>query len=326
MKITAITAVYNGDVYLEQSVKSILAQTYRDMEYIIVNDGSSDGTKAILDKIKDPRVRVKHLPKNQGAAFALNLAVRHAKGDWIAVHDADDVSLPHRLRTQSDYVKANPGLVAVGAFVQSISGRKPLSSHHLRNVDGFYNSSSVRSELRDIRYEKCPLCHGSVLFSKAAFLQAGGYDPSYKVTYDYDLWMRLFEIGEIDKIQAVLYQYRVHDASLSHSNWGTMLQEKLRSSVAAIRRQFASKPKPSFVVFGPPKSCGDFKNRIVPASGIGVSQYVAYDMTARLAEAASLQRSGAVDGIIVLDCPMKSEIKQGFLHLGLRNAEQLFVL
>lgn len=326
MKITVITAVYNGEAYLEKSVKSILAQTYKDMEYIIVNDASNDGSKAILDKIKDRRVRVMHFTQNKGAAFALNLAVQHAKGDWIAVHDADDISLPQRLQTQSDYVKTHPDLVAVGSFVQSISGRKPLPDRHLRNVDGFYNSCVTRDELRDVRYERCPLCHGSVLYSKAAFRKAGGYNTSYKVAYDYDLWMRMFEIGDIDKIETVLYQYRVHPASLSHSNWEIMLNEKLRSSVASIRRQFASKPKPRFLVFGQAESCGNFRQRIEPASGIEISQYVTESMESHISKASLLHTSGSIDGVIVLDSPLKADLKKNLQGIGFRANANLFVL
>jgi glycosyltransferase involved in cell wall biosynthesis len=326
LKISVITAVYNGEAYLDQSVKSILAQTYKDMEYIIVNDGSTDRTASILDQVADPRVRIVHLKQNQGAANALNVAVQQSKGDWIAVQDADDLSLPNRLQVQSDYVKARPELVAAGSLIKSISGHQNLSPHHLRNVDGFYNSGVTRDELRDIRYERCPLCHGSVLFLKEAFLQAGGYDTSYKVTYDYDLWMRLFEIGEIDKIEAVLYQYRVHSASLSHSNWGVMLQEKLRSSLAAIRRQFAGKTAPRFIVFGESKHCKNFRKRIVPSIGIETLQYVTEQFNTRLSEACLLHKKGSIDGIIVLEGPMKKMLKASLLQAGLRINHHFFVL
>lgn len=328
MKISVITAVYNGEAYLKKSIKSILKQTYTDMEYIIVNDGSTDRTGRILDKAgeRDERVRIIHLKQNQGAANALNVAVEQAKGNWIAVHDADDMSLPDRLQVQSNYVKTRPELVAAGSLVQSISGNNQLQPNHLQNVDGFYNSCVTRSDLREIRYERCPLCHGSVLFSKEAFLLAGGYDTSYQVTYDYDLWMRLFEIGEIDKIEKVLYQYRVHSASLSHSNWGVMLDEKLRSSIAAIRRQFASNPAPRFLVFGNMNSCKNFRNRIIPSSGIEVSHYVTEQFQTRLPEACGLHNDGSIDGIIVLDSPMKETIKASLLQAGLRNNDHFFVL
>ncbi len=327
MKITVVTAVYNGEAYLESSINSILTQTYRNLKYIIVNDGSTDRTKSILDEIKDNRVRIIHLTKNQGAANALNLAIQKAKSDWIAIHDADDISLPLRLEEQSNYVKSNPDVIAVGAQVKSISGRKPIPEQNLLNVDEFYNSCVTRDELLNIRYERCPLCHGSVMFSKNAFLKAGGYNTEYKVAYDYDLWMRMFEIGAIDKLQKVLYQYRVHGSSLSHSNWEVMLNEKLRSSFAAIRRHYAAEPLPKFVVFGTNNNCTHLMNAIIPSSGIEVLRYFKYNnIEKKMVNASEMFKSNEINGIVVLDCPKKSRIKQYLLTQGMRMNFDLFLL
>ncbi|MDF2669031.1 MAG: glycosyl transferase family 2 [Paenibacillus sp.] len=326
MKVTVVTAVYNGAEYLKASINSILTQAYRDIEYIVVNDGSTDTTRNILEQSKDSRLQVIHLPVNQGAANALNTAIRNATGEWIAIHDADDISLPQRLKEQIDYAAAHPGLVAVGSLVKSISGKKTILPQNLLNVDGFYNGCVTREELRKIRYERCPLCHGSVMFSKEAFLKAGGYDVSYKVSYDYDLWMRLFELGAIDKIQNVLYQYRVHDSSLSHSNWEVMLNEKLRSSIAAIRRQHAAVSKPRFIVFGPSEHCSNLKSRIIPASGIEVLQYLSGNKFAAISNTARLFKSRGIEGIIVLDGPHKQRVKQYMNSQGISVNHHLFVL
>ncbi|UJF31540.1 glycosyltransferase family 2 protein [Paenibacillus hexagrammi] len=122
MKVSVITAVFNGEAYIQEAIDSILGQTYTDLEYIIVNDGSTDKTREILDRIQDPRVKVIHLPENQGAARCMNLAASHATGEWIAVQDADDISLPRRLELQVEHIRKNPKLVLVGSKIDCISG------------------------------------------------------------------------------------------------------------------------------------------------------------------------------------------------------------
>ncbi|MDF2713791.1 MAG: glycosyl transferase family 2, partial [Paenibacillus sp.] len=106
------------------------------------------------------------------------------------MHDADDVSMPERLSVQAGYIRERPELVAVGSRISCIGGSEADPSQLLR-VETNLNFGLNREELYRSRYLVCPMCHGSSLFSKEAFLQAGGYDPTYRITYDYDLWLRL---------------------------------------------------------------------------------------------------------------------------------------
>ena len=117
MDVSVVMAVHNGQEYLREAVESVLLQTYTDLELIIVNDASTDKTGEILERINDERVKVIHLAENRGAAAALNLGIEQAKGDWIAIHDADDISYPHRIERQMRYLQDRPGTVAVGSFI-----------------------------------------------------------------------------------------------------------------------------------------------------------------------------------------------------------------
>ncbi|WP_408010794.1 glycosyltransferase family 2 protein [Pseudalkalibacillus sp. A8] len=133
MQISVVMAVYNGKLYVQQAIDSILQQTYRDFEFIIVNDGSTDKTIEILNDIQDPRVRLIHLPQNGGAASALNMGIQNAKGKWIAIQDADDLSCPTRLEDQISYVEEHLGIAAVGTLKKCISGKTEVPERRLRN-------------------------------------------------------------------------------------------------------------------------------------------------------------------------------------------------
>src|ERR1044071_3871799 len=103
-------AVYNGERHLAAAIDSILAQTFRDFELVIVDDGSTDGSRAIVEAYRDPRVRLVALERNQGLSHALNEGLRAAASPIVARQDADDLSEPHRLATQIDVMSARPDL------------------------------------------------------------------------------------------------------------------------------------------------------------------------------------------------------------------------
>ena len=108
MLVSVVMAVYNGEKFLQKAIDSILAQSYQEIEVIVVNDGSIDTTKKILDQVEDERVRIIHLERNQGAANALNIAIDNAMGQWIAIHDADDISYSNRILEQVRFLRKIP--------------------------------------------------------------------------------------------------------------------------------------------------------------------------------------------------------------------------
>ena len=114
MKISVVMAAYNGESYVGEAVDSILNQTEKSFELIVVNDGSTDNTKSILESISDSRLSIINLPINCGIATARNVGMACVKGDYLAVMDADDVSLPDRLAIQSQFLDQNPGIHILG--------------------------------------------------------------------------------------------------------------------------------------------------------------------------------------------------------------------
>ncbi|TMV50003.1 glycosyltransferase [Paenibacillus mesophilus] len=312
MLISVAMAVHNGEMYLQEAIDGLQAQTYKKMEVVIVNDGSTDRTRNILDQIQDRRFRVFHLPKNRGAANALNVAIRMARGEWIAIHDADDISHPDRLAKQAKYIHKHPGHVAVGSLIQCILGKSPLPRQLLQSTELAFNSYVTPKQIKEGRFSACPLCHGSVVFSKQAYIKAGGYNPQYKIAYDYDLWTRLIDLGPIGKVNKVLYHYRVHASSLSNKKWTDTYDEKLRSALISIRKICYGDAidSPRFAVFAPQWLCSNLKRIIVPATGCRVSVYIHGNYVLNIPKVIDWIAAQKLDGVLISVMIDKAAIQQ----------------
>lgn len=265
MFISVVMAVYNGEAYLEEAVSSILNQTHPYFELIVVNDGSTDRTREILDSIRDPRVRVIHNQLNQGAATSLNIGISQAYGDWIAIHDVDDLSEPNRLEEQAYYLQTHPDSIGVGSLIAGRIGNETVQNSE---VD-YYNLIMDKQEIYENRFFSCYLCHGSVTFSKKAFYDVGQYNPKYKISYDYDLWMRLFEISPIEKIPKVLYHYRLREDSLGKKNQDQTITELMTISTRYLIKKLKLNNgngkralRYSFYVLGTKTGCAFFQKNV----------------------------------------------------------------
>lgn len=303
VKVSLVMGVYNGEEYLKEAIESILGQTYPNLEIIIVNDGSTDSTKNILDDINDKRVKIIHLEKNQGAANALNIGIIQAKGSWIAIQDADDNSYPTRIEEQVKYIVKHPELLGVGTFIECISGSSGISDEHLRHVAKSRNSLVSREKIRDIIYWGCPFTHSSVMFSKNVFLKVGGYNPSLKIAYDHDLWLRLLEIGEMENVPKVLLQYRIHKQSLSHRDDMATVNEIQISSSRGIYRRFNRNRcyPPRVVVIGPKKACRNYNKYVAPVTGLEVKAFIYKDWNKQIPYFINMIKKRKINAIIVLD-------------------------
>lgn len=189
-KVSVIMSVYNGEKYLRESLESILNQTFKDFEFIIVNDGSTDRTLEILQKFERSDSRVKIISqKILGLTKSLNKAISHSKGEFIARQDSDDISLPERLEKQLNVIdkKSNIDLVASWYYIINENGENIL----LRKLP---EAETVR---RLLKFENL-ICHSSVMFKKTSFLVYGGYNENLQYGQDRFLWlkMRNFEIIE----------------------------------------------------------------------------------------------------------------------------------
>ncbi|TMV53009.1 glycosyltransferase [Paenibacillus mesophilus] len=325
MKISVVMAVYNGAAYLQEAVDSILAQTYDNFEFIIVDDGSTDGTWDILSNITDSRVRICRLPENCGTPLALNIAVEEAEGEWIAVQDADDISVPERLAVQAGYMQSHPELIAVGSKISCV-GEPHIDPKRLRSAESNLNYGLNREELFKNRYFVCALCHGTSLYSRSRFFRAGGYDSGYRITHDYDFWLKMFQLGPIEKIDRVLYRYRVHSDSLSHHDGMATYIEKLKCCIRRLRQfEYSSHSDPiNLIVFANRGLCHIMANEVVPHCPVRVHAY--FDNETHAEYALGLVNNGVVDGIALLQTANRKALAGFFQRKGMVLNNNLFLL
>lgn len=208
--ISVIMAVHNGERYLKAAISSILKQSFKDFEFIIVNDGSTDRTGVCLSGIagRDDRIRI-ITQSNQGLAISLNRALEDARGKYIARMDADDISIPHRLQMQYDVLRANSQVVCCGTSA--------IFVNWLGWSVGPWSVPVKDNEIRKEHLAGHPgqIVHPSTMMRRTALHSVGGYDERLKVAQDYDLWMRFHSIGELANLSELLLKYRIHDSTLS---------------------------------------------------------------------------------------------------------------
>ncbi len=206
--ISVLMAVFNERVeYLDLAIKSVLTQTYKNFEFIIVNDASNDSTKILLERwVKsDDRIKLFNLQENIGLTKALNFGIKKSTGKYIARHDSDDFSSNNRLFAQFYFLENNEFLDAVGSF-SNIIDTKGL-------IKGKFNYELNREKLLKANH----LVHGSMMFRKKIFNLIGGYDERLILSQDYGLYLNMiFKYNmKIYIIPEFLYNLRIHSDSIS---------------------------------------------------------------------------------------------------------------
>jgi len=204
-RVSVLMSVHNGERYLREAIESILSQTFLDFEFIIVDDASRDGTPEILEKYakQDERVRLLLNFRNRGLTRSLIRGLNVAQGEYLARQDADDLSLPTRLERQVDLLEHHPEVDVVGTWSAHIDvdGRVFGRTHVVNTTE------AIREALSQ---GKTPFCHGSVMMRTAALEAVGGYDESFPVSQDFELWHRMLHAGRrLVVLEEELYQYRL---------------------------------------------------------------------------------------------------------------------
>lgn len=223
MTISVILSVHKGKPYIEQAIQSILAQTYQDVEFLVVDDGSTDGSDDLLREIasKDDRIRIITNQTNLGLTKSLNLALHEARGDYIARMDADDIALPTRLEKQLNFLQAHPDIGMVGTAFEWIDDNGVVIGKPTIITDStLLHSSLIRTN---------PFLHSSVLIRKQLLDRVQGYNEQFKKAQDYDLWLRLSSICRFANLPEILMQKRMSKHMISFKNE----REQLRFAVHA---------------------------------------------------------------------------------------------
>jgi glycosyltransferase involved in cell wall biosynthesis len=223
-KVTVLMPAYNATEYIHQAIESVLCQTYNDFELIIVNDGSSDNTADVIGTFKDKRIAVIN-QAHKGIAAALNLGLRHAKGELIARFDADDICHPYRIEKQVNFLNNHPDHVLVGSDAEYILA----SGDHLFD---FKCIGHFDEEIKKVFYFYCPFIHSSVLYRKRAVIKAGAYSLHAHSFEDYLLWTQLIKTGRVANIPEALIKVRFNPSSVTiDEKWRGENFRKLRRSI-----------------------------------------------------------------------------------------------
>ncbi len=219
--------VWNGEEHLRAAVESVLGQTFEDFELLLVDDGSSDSTPAIIEEFAraDPRVRPLRLPHG-GLIRALNFGIEEASAPWIARFDADDIALPHWLEVLWAARQRYPEAVLFHG------GGKTLGATSQAKIFG--NTSRALHALQLCFL--CPVLHPSCMFNREAMLAAGQYAKADLHTEDYGAWGRLLEYGPFIKVPQALFWRRIHAGSVSLQNLRTQKEHTRRIAIGHCRK------------------------------------------------------------------------------------------
>ncbi|MCX5998702.1 MAG: glycosyltransferase [Chloroflexi bacterium] len=228
-EVTVLMSVYNGGKYLEEAIKSILSQTLRDFEFVIINDGSTDGTAEVLARYAgtDCRLRVYH-QENQGVSAARNRGFCLARGQYIAIMDADDVSLPARLAREVQFMEAHPDVGVVGTRVECMDGNgRRLNEWHYPMAPNLIGWHMIF---------RCCLADPSVMMRRDIVAQLCPYDASMRVAADYDMWIRALPITRLANLPEVLLRHRLWPERLSARYRETQEETTVRIMHSAVTR------------------------------------------------------------------------------------------
>ena len=207
-RVSVLMPVRNGAQYLRAAVDSILAQTFADFEFIIVDDGSDDGTPDIVRQYSRHDLRVALLQQERrGITVALNAGLRAARGQYLARMDADDIAYPHRFERQIQALERDPQLVAVGCWLEHIDP----DGDPLELACWPVSHQQIEEQLLQGRNG---LPHPAAMIRLDVLQHIGGYREEFPVAQDKDLWLRLGEAGKLANLPEVLLQYRQHLASI----------------------------------------------------------------------------------------------------------------
>lgn len=206
--VSVVMSVYNDEKYVSLAIDSILNQSHKNFEFIIINDGSTDETLEILKEYeaKDSRI-VLIDQENKGLTKSLNIGIKKANGKYIARMDSDDISHPQRLQKQVEFLEINQEYGLVGTNVEKIDA----NGNHIEFNTTKYTNEGIQKTL----YTRNCFAHGSVMINKELVAKDLYYDEEFKYAQDYRLWAKIAKKFKVANLQDSLYKLRLHENSIS---------------------------------------------------------------------------------------------------------------
>ncbi|NIA69071.1 glycosyltransferase [Pelagibius litoralis] len=225
-KVSVVMSVFNGETFLAEAIDSILIQSYRDFELLVVDDASTDGTAAILADYDDPRLRIVTNETNLGLTLSLNRVLAEARGELIARQDADDVSITDRLALQVEWLDRHPEVGVLGSELEIVDAEGKSR--------GSFGVATEHAEIVWRMFYGRVLAHPSVMFRAELVRAVAGYDPDVEVAQDLELWTRLVGRTCFANLSRPLVRYRTHSGAVS-----VRKGEAQQRSVLAARARLA---------------------------------------------------------------------------------------
>lgn len=234
--VSVVMATYNADKFLRPAIESILNQTFQGFELIVVNDGSTDETARVLAGLHDHRMIVLTNERNLGIAHATNRGLAAARGEYIALQDSDDISLPHRFQVEVEYLDSHPQIALVGSSAILID----------ENDTAYDNYVEVEDDL-EIKWQslfRCPISHTSVMVRRKVIGVMGGYstNPLLRVTSDYDMLARIAQRHPVANIREPLVKWRRHRSATMITHESQLLRGIEAVSLRSIGELVARDP------------------------------------------------------------------------------------
>lgn len=237
-KVSVLLPVYNGLPFLGEAIESILVQTVTDIELLIIDDGSTDGSLSVIERVAaaDSRVRYASRP-NRGLVYTLNELLSMAKSPFIARMDSDDISDPTRFEHQLRAFEADDSLLAVGSDVHSIDSK----GRRLMMIRMPHSHGEIDRHTMEVVHGS-GMCHPAMMFRATAFELVGRYRADFWPAEDADLVLRIAEKGRVANLPLPLLSYRAHANSIGHTQASRQREASYKSASAAAERRGIEAP------------------------------------------------------------------------------------
>lgn len=226
-RVSVIIGSWNNGRTLRRAANSILAQTVRDLELIVIDDGSADDTPEVARSIRDPRARYVRLP-HMGISRSLNIGLLEAQAEYVAIQDADDWSFPDRLERQLAVLESRPEIGVVGCRMREVDGEGREFTARFGRASGDVTRHLMRFN---------PIPNTSATFRKSAILACGSYDARFRYAMEYDLWLRVAETHLVVNLPDELAARELSETNVAARSEREQIRETLRLKSAALRRR-----------------------------------------------------------------------------------------
>jgi len=265
-KVSVIMAAYNCAEFIREAIDSILNQSLQDFEIIVVNDCSTDHTADVVSSYSDPRVILINNKENRGAPFSRNQAIKRAQGQYLAIQDADDVSLPGRFELQAKFLDENNDYSVVGSYVYEIDGK----SRKLRTVKFPVDDQQLKSSMLFV----CSIVHSSAMIRRDFFIRENlFYDETFPSSQDYEMWSRAMLKGKMYTLPVFLAEYRRSANQMSQTKKEVQHSQAVRVYEKILRR---------IGLTGSPEELEmhlTFCNQITPSSSYHLKEILSWAVT-----------------------------------------------